>query len=130
MTAVTALVLIGVSLLGIFSKHPHNAFWIIFMILMPSVTLIIASFFSIRGYELNNETLFVKRLGWSSKLDLSKLVSVQIDPRPWQNQFELSETAACLLLPAPSGTRNLANTAPLQPTSKNALSSNFRAALL
>ena len=80
LTAVSTIILIGVSLIGFFSGPQNNLGWISGMIIMPLAILIISSFFIIRGYVLTDNTLLIQRLGWNSKLDLSGLLSAVIDP--------------------------------------------------
>jgi hypothetical protein len=80
MTAICTLMLIGIPLIGLFSGPHSNIDWIFCMIIMPFAMLIISSFFIIRGYKLTDETLLIQRLGWNSKLNLSGLLSAEIDP--------------------------------------------------
>ncbi len=49
-----------------------------FLWLMPLLVVII-SFFMVRGYELTQDALYVQRLFWKTKIDLSSLKSVAID---------------------------------------------------
>jgi len=49
-------------------------------ILLPPAILIAGAFFVIRGYELRPGELKIKRLGWSTRLDLTDLQSAELDP--------------------------------------------------
>jgi hypothetical protein len=51
------------------------------MIVMPLLILMIAALFLIRGYVLTQDTLLVQRLGWNSRLALTGLRSVEVDPQ-------------------------------------------------
>jgi hypothetical protein len=79
MTLLFILILVGIPLIGISSGPRQNIGWIV-MIVMPLAILIIAAFFTIRGYILTPQALFIQRLGWKSKLDLTNLVSAEVDP--------------------------------------------------
>ena len=81
MTGFLVLILVGVSLIGMFTGPEHNVVWIHGVTVMPLMILIIAAFFMIRGYVLTNNTLVIRRLGWNSKLDLTDLNSAQVDPK-------------------------------------------------
>jgi hypothetical protein len=81
MTALSILILIGIALIGIFSGPGGNIGWILAMIIMPLAILLTAACFMIRGYALTNNTLLIQRLGWNSKLDLSRLISAVVDPQ-------------------------------------------------
>ncbi|MBN2029583.1 hypothetical protein JW824_05005 [bacterium] len=91
-TALCAIILIGIPLIGIFTGQHKDRLWILGMIVMPLSILIIASFFMIRGYALSGDTLLIHRLGWESKLNVRDLVSIEVDPeamsrsiRTWGN---------------------------------------------
>jgi len=81
MTALSICILVGIPMIGVFSGPHNNRVWILSMIVMPLTILITAAFFSIRGYVLTRETLFIQRIGWSSKVDLTNMVSVEQDPK-------------------------------------------------
>ncbi len=50
-----------------------------FLWLLP-LLVVIVSLFMVRGYELAQDALYVQRLFWKTKIDLSSLNSVAIDP--------------------------------------------------
>lgn len=87
MTALTALILVGIPLMGFFSGPRGSIVWISCMIVMPLSILLIGAFFIIRRYDLTEDTLLIRRLGWSSKLGLSTLVSAAIDPNAMANSI-------------------------------------------
>ena len=78
---ISVLIILGVPVFGLFTGPRSGALWILGMIVLPLLGLIAAAFFMIRGYRLSGDTLLVQRLGWTSKIDLSGLVSVQADPQ-------------------------------------------------
>ena len=80
MTAATALILTGIALIGIFSGPAGSTIWLCAMVVLPVAMLSVSAFFAIRGYALASETLIVERPGWRSKIDLSGLVSAEVDP--------------------------------------------------
>jgi hypothetical protein len=81
MTTLSILIGVGIPLIGIFSGPRGDIGWILGMIIMPLAILIIAAFFMIRGYDLTGDTLLIRRLGWNSKLDLSRLISADVDSK-------------------------------------------------
>lgn len=92
MTTLGCVILIGIPLLGLFTGPRGNWFWTTSMIIMPLIILLGTAFFSVRGYQVENETLYVQRLGWKSAIALDQLTSVEIDPaamdqsiRTWGN---------------------------------------------
>lgn len=79
-TALSIFILAGIPLIGIFSGPRDNIPWILSMIVMPLFILVIAAFFTIRGYVLSRDMLLVQRLGWNSKLNLTDLISAEAYP--------------------------------------------------
>lgn len=73
-SAIASLILIGISIMGTL----RNNLWIS---LPPQGLLAACLFFTVRGYVLGPEALFVKRLGWNSRIPLAGLQSVEVDPR-------------------------------------------------
>ena len=84
LTSFSVLILLGVILVGIVTGPGLKAsgietIWIFNMVLLPLLILIISPFFMIRGYILSRNILFIKRLGWTSKIHLENLQSVEVD---------------------------------------------------
>jgi hypothetical protein len=81
-----AMTLLSVGLLGGMvaiglGNRPSGAFgWDLVMIVLPLVMLVVAVFFTIRGYLLFPDVLFVQRLGWYSKIPLDGLLAASFDP--------------------------------------------------
>jgi hypothetical protein len=83
-TVLTAILLIGIGLFGIFLGPYIKTLWILWflsMVVQPFSIIVIASFFMIRGYTITKNTLLIKRLFWNTKLDLAILLSVETDPQ-------------------------------------------------
>lgn len=80
MTALTAVVLTGIPLLGLFTGPRGDVVWVLSMIVMPLSILSGGALFVIRRYELTADALLIRRAGWSSRVDLSRLVSAEVDP--------------------------------------------------
>lgn len=81
MTSLSVFILVGVAVVGVCVGPRGNVLWILGMVVIPLLMLVVAAFFTIRGYALAGDTLLVQRLGWNSKVDLSDLTSVEIDPQ-------------------------------------------------
>ena len=81
MTALSIILLAGIPLIGVFTGPRGNPLWILSMVVMPLSILIIAAFFTIRGYVLIKDALLVQRLGWATMLDLKDLISAEADPK-------------------------------------------------
>ncbi len=81
MTSFCIFILLGIPVLGL-STGPRDLFlWKLGMIAMPLSVLVIAPFFSIRGYVLNAESILVLRPGWKTTLPLAGLLSAEADPK-------------------------------------------------
>jgi len=50
------------------------------IVVVPLLAVVISAVFMVRGYVLTDTSLIIKRLGWVSRLDLSHLNSVTVDP--------------------------------------------------
>lgn len=80
MSALSLVILVGVAVIGISSGPRDSAIWILSMIVMPLAILVIAAFFTIRGYVLTPDAILVQRLGWNSRISLSNLTAAEVDP--------------------------------------------------
>ena len=75
------IILVGVPIIGLTSGPRGEIPWVLLMIVMPLAILFGALFFIIRGYVVTGDTLFVQRLGWSSRVSLTNLRSVEANPQ-------------------------------------------------
>jgi hypothetical protein len=89
MTFFACFILLGVIAIGINlpQKHPFAKASAIFI---PAALLIGSAFFMVRDYTLNQHTLFVRRLGWSSKINLSNLLSATPDADAMSGSIRLA----------------------------------------
>jgi hypothetical protein len=83
-TAFTVAMLLGIAIIG-FLTGPRGGtdgvIWFAGMAVSPLLIVILALPFAVRGYVLSRKTLLVKRMGWCSRIELEKLVEVEIDPK-------------------------------------------------
>jgi hypothetical protein len=59
------------------------------LIVLPPLIVVISAAFMVRGYVLTDTSLFIKRPGWKTRLDLSRLNSVVVDPDALHGSFRL-----------------------------------------
>ena len=79
-SAFSVIILVGLPIFGLLNySHNHNT-WLLGIVLLPLIILVSAVFFMIRGYELSNNYLIVRRLGWETKVELNGLQDVEINP--------------------------------------------------
>jgi hypothetical protein len=78
MTGLSATILVGIPVIGIFTGPHGSLLWILGMIVMPLSMLFIVSLFSIRGYMLTTDSLLIRRLIWNSRIALSGLQSIKV----------------------------------------------------
>ncbi len=69
------------------SMIPPWAGWL--LVAVPLLTLVVSAGFIVRGYVLTDTSLIIKRLGWESRLDLSRLNSATVDPDAFQRSLRL-----------------------------------------
>ncbi len=62
------------------------AAWLVTVIF--SATLFITALFTVKGYELKDQTLYIQRLFWKSKVDLSHLESAEVAPDVFKKAFK------------------------------------------
>ena len=89
-TSIVCLVLIVVPFTNLFLKFryfPRLHLSILVTVLMA--ILLLPALFVVRGYKLANHNLYIQRLGWSSKIELSNFVDAEIDPQAMEKSFVL-----------------------------------------
>jgi hypothetical protein len=91
MTGLSCLVLIGIPVFGLFggpcSICADRFSWNLMMVGLPLGILFGGMLFMIRGYEVTSDAIYVKRLLWRTKIDLSGLVSVDVHPKAMSKSF-------------------------------------------
>jgi hypothetical protein len=80
------LIALGSSALGM-SAIPPWAGWPLAAV--PLLTLGLSAAFMVRGYILTDVSLSIKRLGWETRLDLSRLNSATVDPEALQRSVRI-----------------------------------------
>lgn len=87
-TISTAVVLLSMPVFGLFNYHSGMLPGLIAVLfVLPLAILVIAAFFMIRHYEIRNNVLYIQRLGWQTKLDLTDLESAETDPEAMQRSI-------------------------------------------
>jgi hypothetical protein len=59
------------------------------LVVVPLLTLMGSAAFMVRGYVLRDVSLIIKRLGWESRLDLSRLTSATVDPNAVEGSLRI-----------------------------------------
>lgn len=80
LTTLSILILVGLVVLAIAMGPAGNTAWVAALLIPTILALAAASYFTIRRYEITPHALLVKRLGWTTRVDLQDLESVQADP--------------------------------------------------
>ncbi|PIG90949.1 PH domain-containing protein [Gloeocapsopsis sp. IPPAS B-1203] len=86
-TTVISALLLGVILVGLLTGPRSDIAWIVAMVVIPLVILLTSVFFSIRGYAIADDTLYIQRIGWNTKIDLRNLTSADVDPQAMRNSL-------------------------------------------
>ena len=87
MTGIAAGILLFMVATGL-TKNPGNTEgWTFFMVVLPLAVLGVSSLFSIHGYTVDGDTLLIHRIGWNSKVNLSRLVAAHVDPSAMNNSI-------------------------------------------
>ncbi|WGL16733.1 PH domain-containing protein [Microbulbifer bruguierae] len=88
-TLLVSMVLFGVSALLIAKapEHPPTMYQI--GILIPPLTFILSALFTVRGYELQNDRLRIRRLGWSNRISLQDFSSATYEPEATAGSIRL-----------------------------------------
>lgn len=79
MSTISTILLLGIPLIIYTSKAYHASIVTIVLLFLP-LLLLITLLFTIRGYIITPNALLIKRLFWNSSVDLSGLISVEVDP--------------------------------------------------
>jgi len=80
-TLSSVVVLGSLPVFGLFNIHDNMHVGITAaLFVLPGAILFISVFFLIRNYQISKGVLYIQRLGWKTKLDLSGLESAATDP--------------------------------------------------
>jgi Bacterial PH domain len=87
-TIIFSAILLGVVLIGLsVGEERSNFFWLLAMVVLPLAILIASALDGIRGYKLTNDTLYIQRFGWNSKIPLAQLINAESDPQAMDNSL-------------------------------------------
>lgn len=79
LTTLSVATLCAVAWFGLTQNASSNPVGFAMTGILPLILLVAGAFFIIRGYTLNGRQLLVHRLGWTTRLDLSRLQSAEVD---------------------------------------------------
>lgn len=79
----------GLLAAGLWTGPREMPVWTLFMVGMPLAFLVISPLFAVRGYAFENGNLRVRRLGWSSNLELGRVEEVYADPDAMKRSIRL-----------------------------------------
>lgn len=88
MTLLSLAICFGVPVILIASIEAKHVVLLVGAI-VPIVILVGAAAFTVRGYSIQNGTLLIHRLGWSSHVPLSSLTGVETDPTALQESIRI-----------------------------------------
>ncbi len=81
LTTLSVLILVGLVAVALALGPFGNPAWVAVLLAPALVALVAAGFFTIRRYEIAPGELLVRRLGWTTTVDLDGLESVGTDPQ-------------------------------------------------
>ncbi|ABW25141.1 PH domain-containing protein [Acaryochloris marina] len=82
------LLLIGIAVIGLLTGPKSNWIWILSMVVIPLGIVFITALFTVRGYALTPDTLFVKRLVWNTEIPLQGLQSIEADSNAMEGSIK------------------------------------------
>lgn len=80
MSGLITLLLLGIAWIGLRTEADMGAIWYASMVASPLLILLIALNYTVLGYRLSAEKLWIRRLGWMTERDLDGLEAVAADP--------------------------------------------------
>jgi len=89
MTSVGCIILLVVPLISFTTRPPRDFTGQVLTTVLPLLILFAALFYSVRGYLLTSSTLYIQRLGWSSKIELVDIINAEIDPQAMEKSIRL-----------------------------------------
>lgn len=88
-TALSVTVLSAVFLSGVVARPNELPQWKIGLLGIPAGLIGITALFSIRNYRIIENRMFVQRVGWQTTVNLSSLVSAEVDPDAMSKSIRL-----------------------------------------
>ncbi len=86
-TALTCGLLLVIMLMGLFTGPRSQPVWIGCMIILPLTILLGSALFTVRGYTLTANTLYIQRLLWRTPIALENLQAAVYDPQAMNNSL-------------------------------------------
>lgn len=86
-SAMASSILAGVALIGLITGPRDEWIWQLSMVGLPALILLSAVPFLIRGYRIADGELEIQRLGWTTRVSLDGLQSVEVDPRAMERSL-------------------------------------------
>ncbi len=81
MSAIGTGICLGVSILLLRTNPPLRTSTLQFWLgMLPLISIVVAALFTVRGYSVLGDSLFVERLFWSTRLSLAGLQSAEFRP--------------------------------------------------
>jgi hypothetical protein len=88
-TITSSCILLGLSIIGFYYYTDNGEIWLFAIVILPLVIVISSAFFIIRGYEISDGKLFVRRLIWDTEISLDKLQAVKVNPNAMKRSFRV-----------------------------------------
>ena len=88
-TWLSMALLVGLLAVGLWTGPRDMLAWTLSMVGMPLALLVTSPLFAIRGYAMEDGNLRVRRLGWSSHLELGRVAEVYADPDAMKRSIRL-----------------------------------------
>lgn len=88
-TLAICVLLIAIVLIPVFTEPVTDIWFYIIMTLVPAGIIAGGSLFMIRGFRIENDTLYVKRAFWESKVSLKGLISAEADPEATRGSWRV-----------------------------------------
>ncbi len=98
MTILTCALCIGVPAIGVIVLDPGDPVAFGSMVVIPLVVLAASAGFMVRAYTVTGDGLIIHRLGWFTRLALSSLTDVEIDPLALQGSIRVAGNGGAFAL--------------------------------
>lgn len=106
---------------GLFTGPRELAVWTLSMVVMPLGFMAIGPIFMVRGYSLEPDRLRIRRLGWSSTVDLRDLRDFSIDPDAMKGSWRICGNGGLFCYSGYFRSRKLGNFRPFVTDPKRAV---------
>jgi hypothetical protein len=89
-TTVCLIICFGIPLIGLtnYSSFPGPLLWS--MMLLPLLLVVGTAPFMVRGYTVTDGAIIIHRLGWSFRLELAALQTIEADPNALNGSIRLA----------------------------------------